>query len=132
MWMAPLLYLALSLFLWKYAGAVFVPQLFTRSILAAAPVLNDLETIILANTVFLYFGAYAAFTVFWPRLRQYFNNSAFLAGLSLWLINVLILFPLAGRGLLGYRLPQGWAAACFPLVLSHWIFARGLRYQTPS
>jgi hypothetical protein len=42
------------------------------------------------------------------------------------------LLPLIGRGVLGYKLPQGWMAVSFPLLLSHWIFARGLSYQTRS
>jgi hypothetical protein len=45
------------------------------------------------------------------------------------LVNVLLVFPLLGRGVLGYQLPQGWLSASFPLLVSHWMFARGLQFQ---
>ena len=129
MWMAPLLFVATSVFLWRYLGSVFVPTLLTRSVVALVPALSDLETLVSINTNLLYFGAYLAFAMFWPRLKQYFR-SPFLAGLALWLVNVFILFPAIGRGVLGYKLPQGWMAVSLPLLLSHWLFARGLGFQS--
>ena len=128
MWIAPILYVALSIFFWKYVGAVFMPQLLARSIFAFAPGLLDVEMVILLNVALLYFGAYVLFAIFWKRLKVYLRN-AFLAGILLWLVNVLVVFPLIGRGVLGYRLPQGWISASFPLLVSHWIFARGLQFQ---
>ena len=130
MWLGPVLYVGVSVFLWKYAGWVFMPLLVTRSVLRWLPVLTDLETVILINTSLLYFSVYFVFAIFWARLKLHFRNP-FIAGAALWLVNVLILFPMLGRGVLGYRLPQGWVAASLPLLVSHWIFARGLQFQQP-
>jgi hypothetical protein len=131
MWMGPLLYVATSIFLWKYLGSVFIPSLLTRTIVSVFPPLEDLQMLVAINTNVFYFGVYFLFALYWPRLKSYFWNP-FLAGIALWLANVLVLFPLIGRGLLGYKLPQGWMAVSFPLLLSHWIFARGLSHQTRS
>lgn len=131
MWMGPLLYVATSIFLWKYLGSVFVPNLLTRSVLSVIPAMADLEMVVSINAWLFYFGAYFVFAIFWPRLKPYFRNP-FLAGVALWLVNVLVIFPMIGRGVLGYRLPQGWMAVCLPLLLSHWLFARGLAFQTRS
>jgi hypothetical protein len=131
MWMGPLMYIATSVFLWKYLGSVFVPNLLTRTLLNAIPPLMDLRTLVNINTNVFYFGAYFVFAVFWPRLKSFFRNE-YLAGMALWVVNVLVLFPIIGRGILGYRLPQGWMAVCLPLLLSHWLFARGLAHQTRS
>ena|SRR5438067_2600119 len=128
MWLGPVLFAVLSVFLWRYAGAVFVPQLLARSAFAISPVLADIEIVILINAVLVYFGAYFAFAIFWGKLKAYFRNP-FLAGFVLWLVNVLIVFPVLGRGLFGYRMPQGWMSASLPLLLSHWMFARGLQFQ---
>jgi hypothetical protein len=128
MWMGPLLYIGVSIFLWKYVGAVFVPELMARSVFALMPALLDLESVVLINVSLIYFAVYFVFAMFWPRLKPHFQNP-FVAGLALWLVNVLVLFPLLGRGLLGYRLPQGWISASFPLLVSHWMFARGLQFQ---
>ena len=128
MWMGPVLFLGLSIFLWKYIGAVFVPEALARSLFSILPVLSDVENVIVANAAILYFGAYFAFAIFWPRLKPYFGNP-FFAAVGLWMVNILVLFPLVGRGILGYRFPQGWMAACLPLLFSHWMFARGLQYQ---
>jgi hypothetical protein len=49
--------------------------------------------------------------------------------LALWLVNVILVLPLLGKGILGYRLPQGWIAVSFPLLVAHWTFARGLQFQ---
>ncbi|PYS55109.1 MAG: hypothetical protein DMG13_05520 [Acidobacteria bacterium] len=128
MWLGPVLYVGVSVFLWKYAGWVFMPLLVTRSVLRWLPVLTDLETVILINTSLLYFSVYFVFAIFWARLKLHFRNP-FIAGAALWLVNVLILFPMLGRGVLGYRLPQGWISASLPLLVTHWIFARGLQFQ---
>src|SRR5881392_967887 len=37
MWLGPLLFVAVSIFLWKYVGAVFMPELLARSIFRVAP-----------------------------------------------------------------------------------------------
>lgn len=128
MWLGPVLFLGVSIFLWKYIDAVFVPEALATSIFSVLPVLMDLEKVVVANAAILYFGAYFVFAIFWPRLKPYFRNP-FLAAVALWLANIFIVFPLVGRGVLGYRFPQGWMAACLPLLLSHWMFARGLQFQ---
>jgi hypothetical protein len=129
MWFGPLLFVAVSVFLWRYVGAVFVPELLARSIFSVLPALADLETVILINAAIVYFGAYFAFAVSWMSVRPYLRNP-FLAGLVLWLVNVLVVFPVLGRGVLGYRMPQGWMLSSVPLLVSHWLFARGLQYQS--
>ena len=131
MWMGPLLYVASSIFLWQYLGSVFIPNLLTRAVLAVVPVPQDLERLVSINANLLYFGAYFLFAASWLQLKPYFRNP-FLAGVALWLVNVFVIFPLVGRGILGYRLPQGWMSASLPLLLSHWLFARGLQFQTRS
>jgi hypothetical protein len=128
MWFGPVLYVAVSVFLWKYVGAVFVPELLARSVFAAVPALAELEMVILINAAIIYFGAYFAFALSWTSFKPYLKNP-FLAGFALWLVNVLIVFPVLGRGVLGYRLPQGWMYSSFPLLVSHWMFARGLQFQ---
>ena len=128
MWLGPVVFIIVSLFLWKYVGAVFVPELVTRQVFAILPALSDLQLVILINAAILYFGAYFAFSIFWNRLRRFFHNP-FVAGLALWLVNVVVFFPILGRGMLGYRMPQGWLAASFPLFVAHWMFARGLQFQ---
>ena|SRR2546422_3003979 len=128
MWLGPVLFMGMSVFLWKYIGAVFMPELLARSVFAMVPVLRDVETVILINAAIIYFGAYFVFAIFWRSLKLYLRNP-FLAGLALWLANVLVVFPLLGRGVLGYELPQGWMVASFPLLVSHWMFARGLQFQ---
>jgi len=128
MWLGPVLYLGVSVFLWKYAGAVFMPQLAARSVVGLMPVLEDLQLVVIINAGLIYFGGYLVFGMFWQRLKPHFRN-AFFAGFVLWLVNVLIVFPILGRGILGYLLPQGWIAASFPLLVSHWLFARGLQFQ---
>jgi hypothetical protein len=131
MWMGPLLYFATSIFLSKYLGSVYIPTLLTRAVLLAVPPLADLQILITINANLFYFGAYFVFGFYWPRLKSYFRNP-FLAGMALWFVNVMVLLPLIGKGVLGYKLPQGWMAVSFPLLLSHWLFARGLSHQTRS
>jgi len=128
MWLGPALFIGVSVFLWRYIGAVFMPELLARSVFGILPVLLDVEMVVLMNAAIIYFGVYLVFAMFWRNLKPYLRNP-FLAGLALWLANVLLLFPLLGRGVLGYRLPQGWISASFPLLVSHWMFARGLQFQ---
>lgn len=128
MWMAPVLYVGLTIFLWKYAGAVFMPELMARRVFALVPVLEDAQLAVVINVAVIYFGVYLMFALMWQQVRPYFKN-AFLAALVLWLVNVLVLFPMLGRGVLGYGLPQGWASASLPLLVSHGVFARGLQFQ---
>ena len=126
--MGPVLFIGLSVLLWRYIGAVFVPEVLARLVFSLLPVLREMEMVILINMAILYFGAYFVFAIFWGRIKPYIGN-VFIAGIGLWLVNILVLFPLVGRGLLGYRFPQGWMSASLPLLLSHWMFARGLQFQ---
>ena len=128
MWLGPALFIAVSVFLWRFIGAVFVPELMARAVFALMPVLRDMAWVILINAAILYFGLYFAFAVSWKKLKPYFL-SPFYAAIALWLFNIVVIFPLLGRGVLGYRMPQGWLAASLPLLVSHWMFARGLQYQ---
>ena len=128
MWLGPLLFVAVSIFLWKYVGAVFMPELLVRSIFQFAPALASIELYVTINAALLYFGGYFAVAIFWRSLKPYFRNP-FTAGLLLWLFNALIILPILGRGILGYRLPQGWIAVSLPMLVSHWVFARGLQFQ---
>ena len=128
MWLGPLLFVAVSIFLWKYVGAVFMPGLLVRSIFQFLPGLASVELYITLNAALLYFGGYFAVAIFWRSLKPYFRNP-FTAGLLLWLFNALIILPILGRGILGYRLPQGWIAVSLPMLVSHWVFARGLQFQ---
>ena len=128
MWLGPALFIAVSVFLWKYVGAVFVPELLARPVFAILPVLMDMERVVLINAAIIYFGAYLLFAVYWGKLKPYLRNE-FLGGLALWLANVILVFPLLGKGILGYRMPQGWLAVSFPLFVAHWMFARGLQFQ---
>jgi len=128
MWLGPALFIAVSVFLWRFVGAVFVPELMARAAFAVMPVLRDMAWVILINAAILYFGLYFAFAVSWKKLKRYFL-SPFYAALALWLVNVVVIFPLLGRGVLGYRMPQGWLAASLPLLVAHWMFARGLQFQ---
>ncbi len=128
MWLGPVLFAGVSVFLWKYVGAVFVPELVARSVFRALPALASVDLFVTINAALLYFGGYFIIAVFWRPLKVYLRNP-FIAGLALWLVNVLIVLPILGRGILGYRLPQGWMSASFPMLVSHWMFARGLQFQ---
>ena len=43
MWLGPALFVVVSMFLWSYVGAVFVPEVLARSAVAVLPVLADVE-----------------------------------------------------------------------------------------
>jgi hypothetical protein len=128
MWLGPVLFVGVSIFLWKYVGAVFVPELLARSVFRMLPPLASVDLFVTINAALLYFGGYFVIAIFWKPVKVYLRNP-FIAALALWLVNVLIVFPVLGRGVLGYRLPQGWIAASLPMLVSHWIFARGLQFQ---
>jgi hypothetical protein len=128
MWLGPALFVAISVLLWKYLGAVFMPELLARSIYRILPSLESIDLFIFINAGIVYFGLYIVVAIFWRRLKPHVKNP-FLAGLALWLLNLLIILPLLGRGILGYRMPQGWMSVSLPLLLSHWMFARGLQFQ---
>ncbi len=128
MWLGPALFVGVSILLWRYVGAVFMPELMARSVFRVLPVLVEMEAVIIVNAALIYFAAYFMFAVSWGRLRPYLGTP-FVAALVLWLVNVLVLLPVLGRGVMGYQLPQGWISASFPLIVSHWTFARGLQFQ---
>ena len=128
MWLGPALFVTISVLLWKYLGAVFMPELLARSIYRILPSLQSVDLFIFINAALVYFGLYIVVAIFWRRLKPYVKNP-FLAGLGMWLVNLLIILPLLGRGFLGYRMPQGWMSVSLPLLLSHWMFARGLQFQ---
>src|SRR2546426_4185981 len=93
MWLGPLLFIAVSIFLWKYVGAVFIPELLARSVFRAVPELASVELYLTINAALLYFGGYFAVAIFWTSLKPYLRNP-FAAGLVLWLVNILILFTI--------------------------------------
>jgi hypothetical protein len=128
MWLGPALFVTVSVLLWKYLGAIFVPDLVARAIYRTLPGLESMDLFILINAAVLYFGVYVIVAIFWKPLKSYLKNP-FVAALSLWLVNLFIILPLLGRGIIGYRLPQGWLSVSLPLLLSHWMFARGLQFQ---
>lgn len=128
MWLGPALFIGISVFLWRYIGAVFVPELMARLVFQIVPALTDMELVIMVNAAIVYFGAYFVFALFWGRLRPYLL-SPFIGGLALWLVNMTLVFPLLGKGIFGYRMPQGWLLASFPLLVAHWLFARGVQFQ---
>src|SRR5437867_335189 len=128
MWLGPALFVVISIFLWKYAGAIFVPDLLARSVFRVVPVLESIELFVMINAAIIYFGGYFLIAVFWPLVKTYLR-SPFIAGIVLWLVNMFVVLPVLGRGILGYRLPQGWISVSLPLLLSHWIFARGIQFQ---
>ena len=63
MWLGPALFIAVNILLWRYVGAVFVPEVLARSVLRVAGAAEG--EVILINMAILYFGAYFAFAVFW-------------------------------------------------------------------
>ena len=136
----PLVYLAVSLVLWQLAGAVFMPELLAHRFFEIMPsnfiergvqLLGPLaKQLAFFNVVFFYFGAYFVFSFSWDRLKR-FLGSVWLGALVLWILNVLVLFPLAGKGAFGSGLPQGGFSASLFLFASHWMFARMLQFQAP-
>ena len=137
----PLVYLVVSIMLWFLANAIFMPKLLANRLFEILPVsfiergvqlLGPLaKQLAFVNVAIVYFGAYFAFAFLWDRLKRTFGN-AWIASLSLWGVNVLILFPLAGKGLFGSAMPQGVFSSCVFLFAAHWMFARLLQIQVPN
>jgi hypothetical protein len=128
MWMGPALFAGVSIFLWRYARTVFMPEVIARRLLVYFPYLGDFELVIIVNVALAYFAVYFVFALYWPSLKVHLKNP-FLGAMALLGLNVFVIYPLIGRGLFGYRLPQGWIAATLPLFATHWLFARGLQFQ---
>ena len=128
MWLGPVLFIVVSVLFWKYIGAVFIPELIARVAFRMVPALSDMEMVIIVNAAIVYFAGYFVFAIFWGRLKPYLR-SPFIGGIALWLVNVILVYPMLGKGILGYRMPQGWVFASFPLLVAHWLFARGLQFQ---
>jgi hypothetical protein len=130
MWFAGVIYLAASLAFWEFAHAVFIPELLTNRVLElfSTPVGSFVRLFVSLNVSGFYFAVYFLFSLYWPKLHDRFRN-IFFGSLALFAVNVLILFPLAGKGFLGYLLPQGYIPACTFLFVAHWIFARALQIQ---
>src|SRR5262245_14891109 len=136
----PIVFLITSIILWQLASAVFMPELLANRLFEVLPaaliergvqLLGPLaKQLAFANVAIVYFGVYFAFALCWDQLRRVFGN-VWMGALSLWSVNVLVLFPIAGKGLLGSQLPQGPFSASFYLFASHWIFARMLQLQAP-
>jgi DMSO/TMAO reductase YedYZ molybdopterin-dependent catalytic subunit len=137
----PIVFVVTSIVLWQLANAIFMPELLANRLFEILPasfiergvqLLGPLaKQLAFANVAILYFGLYFAFSLLWDRLRAAFGG-VWLAAMTLWAANVLVLFPLSGQGLFGYRLSQGAFSASLFLFASHWIFARMLQLQAPS
>src|SRR5262249_44713726 len=67
MWLGPALFIGVSVFLWRYIGAVFVPELMARALFRFIPALRDMELVILINAAIAYFAGYFLFAFFWRR-----------------------------------------------------------------
>ena len=87
------------------------------------------RNVLLANIALAYFGAYWAFAARWDRLKPHLK-SEFVGAILLWGLNVLVLFPLIGRGIFGYKLPQGAFLPCLYLLGMHWLYARMLQLSS--
>src|SRR4051812_39396042 len=130
MWASPVVFLLVSVVLWRYGGAVFMPKLLSERFFELIPALDGsfMRQVAFYNCVLLYFGAYFVFAVYWDSVKRYARNP-FLASFLLWVVNELMIFPIAGRGILGYKMPQGPFSASVFLFASHWVFARMLERQ---
>src|SRR5438552_7045245 len=111
----PIVFVVTSIVLWQLAGAVFMPELLANRLFEVLPasfiergvqLLGPLaKQLAFANVAIIYFGAYFLFVFCWERLRRVFGN-AWVGGFTLWGLNVLILFPVAGKGPFCVQLPQ--------------------------
>ena len=138
--MPPIIFLVVSIVLWQWANAVFMPELLADRFLEIIPVsivdaglriLGPLaKQLVFFNFVLLYFGAYFLFAFYWDRLRRTFRNP-FYAAFVLWCVNLFVIFPLAGRGVFGYKLPQGALSVNVFTLATHWVFARMMQRQKP-
>jgi hypothetical protein len=137
----PVIFLAVSIALWRFFNAPFLPEQFANRVLQAMPdwlvgpgdgSFGPLaKQLAMVNFAVLYFGAYFVFTYYWPRMKARLRNP-FLGAFLLLLINLIILLPMAGRGLFGYRFPQGAFSVSIFLLASHWVFARSLQWRTTT
>ena len=126
MWFPPLFYALVTVLLWWFARAFFVPQQVTNRIFPIQTTDPLLYQVALSNVAVFYFGAYWAFSAGWKRLRPYLKNE-FVGGIALWAVNVLVILPLIGRGIFGYKLNQGALYPCMYLFATHWMYARMLQ-----
>jgi hypothetical protein len=128
MWFPAVIYCLVSILLWYFAKAFFMPQVLTDLVFPVQDTDLLVYRVALANIAFVYFGAYWVFAANWKRLQPYLRNE-FLGGVTLWAINVFIIFPLIGRGVFGYKLPQGALFPCLYLFGTHWMYARMLEMK---
>jgi len=137
MWVAPLIYLVVSVLLWKLGGGIFMPELLANRAFEIFPVpfiefavqlLGPLaKELAFYGIAIGYFGAYFVFAHFWDLIRPYLGN-AFYAGFAIWGFHVLVLIPAAGQGIFATKSPQGGVAPSLMLFAAHWIFARSLQF----
>jgi DMSO/TMAO reductase YedYZ molybdopterin-dependent catalytic subunit len=138
MWVAPLIYFVVTLFLWWIGNGLFMPELLANRMFeifpvpfieAAVQLMGHLaKELAFYGITVVYFGAYFLFARYWDRIRPYLGN-AFYAAFALWGLHVLIVIPAAGQGLFAYKSPQGAVTPSLLLFVSHWIFARSLQFQ---
>src|SRR5215831_9148540 len=112
MWVAPLVYLVVSVVLWQLANALFMPELLSNrlfEVLPASMIESGVQMLgamakplAFYGIAVLYFGAYFIFSRSWNRLRSIFGN-AFYAGFALWGLHVLVIILAAGQGLFAFR-----------------------------
>ena len=115
----------MSILLWQLAHVFFMPQALTNRLFPAQATDPLLWKVALTNVGLVYFGAYWVFSANWKKLKPYLRNE-FLGAIAVWGVNVLVIFPIMGRGILGYKLPQGAFGPCVALFATHWIFGRAL------
>jgi hypothetical protein len=128
----PLVFLVVSVVLWRYGGAVLMPKQLSDRLFDLLPALGGsfIEYVVFYNFVLIYFGAYFAFAFYWARLKRFrILRHPFVAAFVLWCVNVFVIFPIAGRGIFGYKMPQGPFSASLFLFASHWVFGRMLERQ---
>jgi hypothetical protein len=132
MWAPAFWFGAVSIGLWQYANAAFMPELLAFRLIRVLPVESSaaVQAVLIIVSV-VYFAVYLAVSLGWGRLKPFFGNS-FYVSLLLLAINVLILFPVAGKGVFGYAEPPGAFQACLFLLVSHWVFAQTLQQKTAT
>jgi len=138
MWVAPIIYFVVTVLLWQFGGALFMPELLSNRMFEIFPVhfiefavqlLGSLaKQLAFYGMAILYFGAYVLFARHWDRIRPYLGN-AYYAGFAIWGVHVLILIPAAGQGVFATKSPQGGLAPSLMLFAAHWMFARSLQFR---
>ena len=138
MWVAPLIYLVVSVILWQLEIGLFMPELLANRMFeifpatvieAAVQMMGPLaKQLAFYGIAVVYFGFYFLFAHHWDRIRPYLGN-AFYAAFALWGVHVLVVIPAAGMGIFAIKSPQGGLNASILLFASHWIFARSLQFQ---